>query len=129
MSLRKAARRLIQSDVQHTAANEVREMDVVKELEQAAVDLYVRDEIRRGDTAMGLRVLPSAGHVCIFTSLDDQGKPDPSTFHGGESLIGSDDQKKILTFFKEVPREEFTNDLEFAEWVQQKKEYLLKRYF
>lgn len=129
MRLRQAARRLIQSDVQHTAANEVRDSDIVEELEQAAVDLYGGDETQRDDTAMGLRVLPSAGHVCIFTSLDDKGKPDPSTFHGGEALIGSEDQKKILTFFKEVPREEFTNDREFTKWVRQKKEYLLGRYF
>lgn len=129
MRLRQAAKRLILSDVQHTAANEVRDIDIVEELEQAAVDLYVRDETKRGDISMGLRVFPSAGHVCIFASLDDQGKPDPCTFHGGEALIGSNDQKKILTFFKEVPREEFKNDREFAEWVRQKKEYLLDRYF
>ena len=129
MRLRQAAGRLIQSDVQHTAANEVQDLDIVEELEQAAVDLYFSDETQRGDTAMGLRVLPSAGHVCIFTSLDDEGKPDPSTFHGGEALIGSDDQKKILTFFKEIPREEFSNDRELAEWVRQRKEYLLDRYF
>ena len=129
MRLRQAARRLIQSDVQHTAANEIRSLDIVEQLEQAAVDLFVRDETGRGDITMGLRVLPSAGHVCIFASLDDQGKPDPCTFHGGEALIGSNDQKKILTFFKEVPREELRNDREFAEWVRQKKEYLLDRYF
>ena len=59
-------------------------------------------------------------------------QPDPSvvciSWRRG-ALIGSDHQKKILTFFKEVPREEFSNDGEFAEWVRQKKEYLLDRYF
>lgn len=38
--LRNGAKRLILSDVQHTAAEEIRYLDIVDDLEQAAFDLY-----------------------------------------------------------------------------------------
>jgi hypothetical protein len=121
-----AAQTLLDSNVTHTfdesQSEENRKLSM--SLERAGEQLYKEES---GDEYMGLRVLPSAGMLCVFSNVLENGQPDPLSFHGGEA--GNDDEKVLLTIFKEIPLELFSSREEFGRRVAEKRRYLLERYY
>lgn len=104
-------------------------------IEHTAVDLYQSQNQggqRTSSHGRGLRVLPEAGYACVFLNLDESGCPDPLAFHGGENLLdgwGDGKQKKLLTFFREVPVQEFKTRDEFVERANERRDVILQRYY
>lgn len=104
-------------------------------IEHAAVDLYQSQKQggqRTSSHGRGVRVLPEAGYACVFLNLDESGCPDPLAFHGGENLLdvwGDGEQKKLLTFFREVPVQEFKTRDDFIEKANERRDEILQRYF
>ena len=107
-------------------------------IEHAAVDLYQSQNQggqRTSSHGRGVRVLPEAGYACAFLNLDESGCPDPLAFHGGESLLDvwgdgkQKKQKKLLTFFREVPVQEFKTRDDFVEKANGRRDEILHRYF
>jgi hypothetical protein len=170
MSLWQAAQALVQAKLHHTQFSKNEQMKHYGHmLEEAAVQLFQREEnhVIPKDTSdppnfpLGIRVVPKAGHICVFCNLLDNGECDPRSFHGAEQLFqippssSSDAQiilepssssssswptesnpsttiitshKKVLTFFKEIPLHQFSNQQEFAQRVAEIRRHLLQRY-
>lgn len=102
-------------------------------IEHAAVDLYQSQNQggqRTSSHGRGVRVLPETGYACVFLNLDKSGCPDPLTFHGGKKDVwGDGKQKKLLTFFREVPVQEFKTRDDFVEKANERRDEILQRYF
>jgi hypothetical protein len=95
--------------------------NAAREADGAAVEGFAEDTAqaaararpRPGTAAVGLRVQPVTGRLCVFFSRTADGGVDPRGWHGGERLRGSPRQeastsqppteKRIMTLFKEVP--------------------------
>ncbi len=102
-------------------------------LEQAALDLW-REDVVGTDTrrtphcsTRGIRVRPCQGHVCVFSSQQADGFPNPYSFHAGEALLcrattNSRRGKHILTFFNEIPMGYFQDRDSFGEQVRTRQE-------
>lgn len=99
-------------------------------LEQAALDLW-REDVLGTDTpnfsTRGIRVRPCQGHVCVFSSQQSDGFPNPYSFHAGEALLcrartNSTTGKHILTFFYEIPMGSFQDRDSFGEQVRTRQE-------
>ena len=139
------AQELIENGIYHTRGHSKLSDDEIEEssqaaialdiIENAAVDLYQRQNPggqRTSSHGRGVRVLPEAGYACVFLNLDESGCPDPLAFHGGENLLdvwGDGKQKKLLTFFREVPVQEFKTRNEFLERANERRDVILHRYF
>lgn len=96
-----------------------------KRLVMAGNALYEKDTSTI--TTMGIRVLPRAGTLCVFGNLLDNGQADPQSLHGGE---GRNEQEKVLlTFFKEIPVESFESRAEFEQCAAETRRYMLQRYY
>ena len=120
-----AAQILLDSGITHTfdESHSKEHQELSKSLELAAKQLY--DD--GSDCDHGLRVLPRAGTVCIFSNVLENGRADPYSFHGGEA--GNDKEKALLTFFKEIPVESFSGQQEFGQRVAVTRKYLLNTYY
>lgn len=112
-----AAINLIGANVHHTAISGQREGVF---LDQAGFELFQKETNDRKDYThcnRGVRVEPSAGKLCVFHNLLDDGRPDPRVFHGAEAVIGRrkvagdavtenyttiTDKRVALVFFKEM---------------------------
>ncbi|KAL7535836.1 hypothetical protein ACHAXR_007580 [Thalassiosira sp. AJA248-18] len=137
-NLHDAGRNLLERGVQHTTGDVDKNASTDgRVLEKAALDVFCREnakELRCLDMQYnhvfsnshldGVRVMPGAGKLIYFHNVDDDGNPDPHSFHGGEELItmlpyqqnsNSDaprfaanaKTKSILVFFKEISLESF----------------------
>jgi hypothetical protein len=128
-----AAISLIQAGITHTQMADANPKSC-QCLEDAARELY-NGATTKGSSSLstttGIRVLPKAGHVCVFFNLDgESGMPDPMSFHGGEADLGMDPTRKaLLVFFKEIPFRDFGTREEFAQLVRISRQRLEDRYF
>ena len=116
--LERAAQDLLDSNIHHTLCDRKQ----ARILEEAAEDLYENDESR-----CGIRVLPSAGMLCVFCNVLENGRPDPLSFHGGEA--GNDKEKVLLTFFREISLDTFGDQAEFGQRVAETRRFLRARYY
>eukprot|EP00956_Cyclotella_meneghiniana_P038665 scaffold157767_cov32-Cyclotella_meneghiniana.AAC.2 len=83
--------------------------------------------------------MPEAGKLIYFHNIGDDGKPDPTSFHGGEELLLIDnrppygckanDHKSILVFFKEIPVGKVKDFNTFAEEVRSAREWTRSNYY
>ena len=95
-------------------------------------------------TLTGIRVMPSMGKLIYFHNLDDDGLPDPLSFHCGEELItlhpnDADpinlsilaNTKRILVFFKEIPMQTFLDGgrESFAEQTKKARSWTKQMYY
>ena len=119
----RAAHRLIRGDIQHTKT-ETRDLyDDCRTLEETAMRVY------KGESTVGVRVVPKAGHLCVFCNIDaNTGLADPMSFHAGEALLGETQRKAVLTFFKEIPLSDFGSRLDFGRQAEKTKQRLLQTY-
>lgn len=104
-------------------------------IEQAAFDLY-REETTPSSTGCstsssespivlsdrGFRVIPRQGHICLFSGLQHDGYPNPLSFHAGESVLSEGATKNVLSFFYEIPIEDFSSRAAFGEQVREREE-------
>ena len=110
-----AAQRLLDHSMSHTKSREI----ITLGLEDEARLLESRIDsncVANPTTGTAIRVQPKAGRLLVFFSRDDQGRPDPRTWHAGERIRphptdGSVTEKRILTLFKEVDYTEPQVDL------------------
>ena len=143
-----SAKNLIDNKIYHTQNQEEKYKDDVNLLERATIHLcnkeQFKEENQRYDN-VGIRVIPKAGCICVFSSLLDNGLPDPLTFHGGESCINRDNysgkaivdgydcisesSKIVLSFFKEIPLASFDTFKEFASNVCLSRKWLINQYY
>lgn len=93
----------------------------------AAEMLYKQDDGNGEASSLGLRVLPRASMLCVFCNLLEDGTADPHSFHGGES--GNDEEKALLTFFKEIPVETFSSQAELGRRAAKTRKFLVERYY
>lgn len=114
---RKMAEQLIIEDMHHTKMADAteRQLAMGKVMDEAALNL-----VKSNDINMGLRVLPRAGNICLFSNLKSDGYPNPLSFHGGEAMFLGE-SKDVLTFFFEVPPT-FSSRAEFGQLVQEREE-------
>lgn len=78
----------------------------------------------------GIRILPHQGHICVFSSQQADGYPNPFSFHAGEALLSRTTHatkdgtavggKHVLTFFYEIPMDSFQSREEFGEQVRKR---------
>lgn len=161
-TLLQAADALVRTKLHHTQFSKNEQMQYYGHvLEEAAVNVFQRDDQLAHDTAsaptmptspLGLRVIPKAGHICVFSNLLDSGECDPRSFHGAEQLFQtscpakaphevsamepadqtvstiSSGNKEVLTFFKEIPLQQFSNHEEFGQRVADSRRRLQQRY-
>jgi hypothetical protein len=121
-----ATQLLTVDNIQHTRPKPNRRPKETRQLEQAALDLYVNQQ-EEGANHVGLRLLPRQGHALVFCGIDEgTGLADPHSWHGAEALVGTD-QKELLTFFYEIPYD-FSTHLEFSDRVSRQKNALWSRY-
>ncbi|KAL9190674.1 hypothetical protein ACHAXT_000380 [Thalassiosira profunda] len=153
VELQNAAGSLLERNIHHTKKR-VEDEDAAadaKILEKAALDAFfsassIRFNGQFGSTQQkGLRVMPAAGKLIYFHNVNDNGMPDPLSFHGGEELIDiitADNDpidlpqafartKSILVFFKEVPLESFKDSGRegFAKQVRMARSWTRERYY
>ena len=132
--IQKVAQNLILEDVQHT-----RMMDATEEqlklgriVDEAAIEVIQKqknqDHLKNDDYDMGLRVLPKQGHLCLFSSINTDGYPNPLSFHGGEAMDIAE-SKEVLTFFYEIPIETFNSRAEFGERVVEREKNFMNTHF
>jgi hypothetical protein len=137
-----AATELIyQRNRQHTRAVESgKVVDEAVALEETAVRLWRQRERDTEDSqsnnndddaasTAGIRVMPNAGQVTIFSGINSDGYPNPNSFHGGEVLQKGDGVKALLTFFYEVPLHSFSTREEFGKRVVEREQQFLERHF
>ncbi|KAL7512305.1 hypothetical protein ACHAXN_009242 [Cyclotella atomus] len=150
MSADSAAINLLERDIHHTksvTSNDGHDLDQ-RRIEQSALNVFRRDTRKllgkqtSNDTAQqanGIRVMPQAGKLIYFHNINDDGRPDPASFHGGEELAAiidrnaSDSQtnahKSILVFFKEIPVEKIQDFDAFANEVRKARAWTKDRYY
>jgi hypothetical protein len=154
--LRDAAKMLLNCGIHHTKGD-VDENDISdgRIVENAALGVFFRDEQQNefnglkqqcnsiASISEGIRVMPEAGKLIYFHNVDDDGLPDPLSFHGGEELVTPDRgladpslmvakaTKCILVFFKEIPLESFVADgsLGFAKRAAKSRSWTKKMYY
>ena len=130
--LQDAGRHLLRRGIHHTKGDKSEYTGLI---ENAALNVFnshvVKKETfasneRHGNNSLietkhcGIRVMPSVGKLIYFHNVDDDGLPDPLSFHCGEELItllpnDADpinlsilaNTKRILVFFKEIPMQTF----------------------
>jgi len=130
--LQDAGRHLLRRGIHHTKGDKSEYSGLI---ENAALNVFnshvVKKETfasneRHGNNSLietkhcGIRVMPSVGKLIYFHNVDDDGLPDPLSFHCGEELItllpnDADpinlsilaNTKRILVFFKEIPMQTF----------------------
>ena len=137
-----AASSLLSRGIHHTKAGICDSVESDgRQLEKSSLDLFYRDTGTYFDaTKSGIRVMPRAGKLIYFHNIGDDGRPDPTSFHGGEELVailpsqtGLDlaifEHKSILVFFKEVPVEKVTDFNSFATEVQHARGWTLKTHY
>ena len=101
-----AAQRLLDHSMSHTQSREIITLGL--EEEARLLESRIRTNcVTDPTTGTAIRVQPKAGRLLVFFSRDEQGRPDPRTWHAGERLRpdpsdGSVTEKRILTLFKEV---------------------------
>jgi hypothetical protein len=139
---------LLSKVIHHTKANSNEEEDSdQRHLVQLAMDSFYRDiskccnalESSKDHHTTGVRVMPQAGKLIYFHNIGDDGRPDPTSFHGGEEItiicnkdtphLKGNFYKSILVFFKEIPVEKIQDLGSFAYEVQAAREWTTKRYF
>ena len=110
-----AAQRLLDHSMSHTKSREIITLGLEDEarLLESRIDTNC---VANPTTGTAIRVQPRAGRLLVFFSRDDQGRPDPRTWHAGERIRphptdGSVTEKRILTLFKEVDYTEQQVDL------------------
>jgi len=118
-----AAQKLLDSSVTHTLdkSQNASCRKLSKMVEVAGEEVY------REQCEVGLRVLPRAGTVCVFSNVLENGRADPHSFHGGEA--GNDEEKVLLTFFKEIPVQAFSSQEELGQRAAETRHYLLEQYY
>jgi len=156
--LRDAAKMLLNLGIHHTKGD-IDENDTSggRIVENAALSVFFRDEQQNEFNGLkqqcnfiesnseGVRVMPEAGKLIYFHNVDDDGLPDPLSFHGGEelvtltpyrvfadpSLMVAKATKCILVFFKEIPLESFVADgsLGFAKQAAKSRSWTKKMYY
>jgi hypothetical protein len=128
--LERDAKFLIDNDYLHTSQEGI-PVDVARRLVQSAEELYQDvDSSSPSRGKSGIRVLPQQGHLCVFYNLQADGDADPLSFHGGEALLQQHDEEKVvLSFFKEIPLDAFSNKKEFGERAAEIRQSLLDRYY
>lgn len=128
--LRTAAQTLLDMGVTHTLdksqSDENRKLS--KMLEDAGRDLFLEGDREQASSTRGVRVLPRAGMLCVFSNLLETGMADPLSFHGGEAGSG-DKEKALLVFFKEIPMECFSSQAELGQCATKTRKYLIERYY
>lgn len=144
-----AAASLLNRGIHHTKTigDEVKQSEQ-EQLEHLAINVFRREtsnlfrvptEDRSQGGSHGIRVMPQAGKLIYFHNIDKDGRPDPSSFHGGEELTvitsqsGSEskanDHKSILVFFKEIPVEKIKDLDSFADEVRKAREFTVDKYY
>lgn len=105
-------------------------LELGHKIEQAALEQYINDNKDDNPTAKwsstGIRVVPKAGHYCIFSSLVENGSTNPFSIHGGEALLNEDVAKDALTFFYEIPLSTFSSREELGKEVAKREAAFLK---
>lgn len=144
-----AADNLLSRSIHHTKTVEQEGKDPdQRQLEQLAVDLIHRDTndlfgVSTNDKSVikecGIRVMPQAGKLIYFHNISDDGRPDATSFHGGEELAVISEQdlpgfgvhahKSILVFFKEIPVEQIQDLMSFAHEVRKAREWTTNNYY
>lgn len=150
-SANSAATSLLERDIHHTksVSKEGNDSDQ-RLLEQLALGVFKRETrtlLGNHDStsndfdarANGIRVMPQAGKLIYFHNINDDGRPDPTSFHGGEELAVITDrcapgpetrtQKSILVFFKEIPLEKIQDFDSFANEVQKARSWTKDTYY
>jgi hypothetical protein len=131
--LQDAATNLLKRDIHHTKGDESHYAEAI---DNAAFDIFKSHVVKQGklsfdeqngDTRLtkmkhsGIRVMPSMGKLIYFHNVDDDGFPDPTSFHCGEEVVtllpnsalhidlsqSFATTKRILVFFKEIPIKKF----------------------
>lgn len=136
--LLEASMTLLQANVKHTRAdyNDCRDdessqgnKDPRTLLEQAAWETYINDSnAGNAQQDIGIRVLPRQGHITVFASIDPaSGMADPRSWHGPEVLLPGD-SKELLSFFYEVPVEEFVDQTTLGQAVGRRLNLLHDKY-
>lgn len=125
------AKKLITSGVYHTRMSGMSSENelLAKHLEDYTVNCITNNE------NSCVRIMPRQGHVCIFSGLKNDGYPHHLSFHGGENLIprstyvkgisNEDKEKHVLTFFYEVPINNFLSRSELGARVLER-EHIFK---
>ena len=119
-------------------------------LEQMSLDIFYRDISKhlsddvqflgsKNTTQFGIRVMPQAGKMIYFHNVAEDGRPEPTSFHGGEEIMVVDKQltfdpttdihKSILVFFKEIPVEKIIDFGSFANEVQKARKWTIEKYY
>jgi hypothetical protein len=107
-----AAQNLLDHSISHTKSRELKSLGLEEDARLLERRIHTNC-VLHPETDTAIRVQPKAGRLLVFFSRDDQGRPDPRTWHAGERLRppspaadGSVTEKRILTLFKEVDYEE-----------------------
>jgi hypothetical protein len=99
-------------------------------IEEAALEQYINDNKDDNHASpwsrKGIRVVPEAGHCCIFSSLMENGSTNPFSIHGGEALLNEDVAKDAVTFFYEIPISTFSSREELGKEVSKREAAFLK---
>ena len=146
-----AAGNILSENMHHTKATDGESQKSDQRcLEQSATEMFYKDISRHfglsqrihimGRAAKnGIRVMPEAGKLIYFHNIGDDGRPDPTSFHGGEELaqcrdrasidFKTKDHKSILVFFKEIPVDKIKDLDTFAEEVRRAREWTFSKYY
>ena len=155
--LQDAGKHLLRRGIHHTKGDESEYTGLI---DDAALNVFnshvVKKETfasneRHGNNSLietkhsGIRVMPSMGKLIYFHNVDDDGLPDPLSFHCGEELItllpnDADPNnlfqiltstKRILVFFKEIPMQTFLDGgrERFAEQAKKARSWTKQMYY
>ena len=127
--VQEAAKQLLMEDVQHTRMEDVSKesLKLCAIIENASVSLLQKFK-ENEELEMGIRIKPRQGHFCLFSNLNEDGYPNPLSFHGGE-VMDVGESKEVLTFFYEIPMGTFTTRDEFGLQVREREGNLLNFHF
>jgi hypothetical protein len=116
----KAAKLLILANILHTRQESKRKQAKTTMNEENSDTAFVEEDIKiqqqqslvENSNATGVRIVPDQGHVAVFVGVDpSNGRADPYSFHGSELVL---DEKQVLTFFYEIPSDQFSSQKEFG---------------
>jgi hypothetical protein len=148
-----AAQCLLDNNVHHSHCVSIHKNTQLQQcgklLEDAATELFDRQQQQQqqqrneegNDDSIpyGIRVTPQAGYICVMSNIRSDGRPDPASFHAGETVYvenGNNSNnphatrtKDAITFFKEIPLTSFRNQKEFGQQVSTVRQRLFNRYY
>ncbi len=121
-----AATKLLANGVQHTRFIDAteEELEFGRIVERPSLSLLSQQD---NPAPSGIRVSPKHGHYCLFSNLNENGFPNPRSFHGSEALYHGE-SKDVLTFFYEIPVGTFTSREQLGQRAMEREDMFLRKH-